>query len=88
MKAECPGRGGGSGNFYFQVKTEKHAFSSGVELMKVDEIVLRITPIYQIVQSFCISSGEFLKITILLTASHCIRHGDSTGVVHSFYAGL
>lgn len=64
-RSEYPGRGGGSGNFYFQVSTQKHSFSSGTELVKGDKIVLRITPIYKIVQSFCTSSGE------------CFEHNDS-----------
>lgn len=58
MKREYPGKGGGSGNYYFYTKTKNFAFNSGIQLNPGDAVKLKITPFYQIVNSYCISSTE------------------------------
>jgi hypothetical protein len=56
MKQEYPGRGGGSGNFYFYTKTQNYSFNSVTELKLGDEVDVNISPVYQIVRSFCTNS--------------------------------
>src|SRR5262245_40125900 len=56
-KLEYRGRGAGSGNFYFNVKTGNYFLNSANDIEPGTIVFVKITPIYNIVKSFCIQNS-------------------------------
>ena len=73
LKGEYYGRGAPSGNYYMVVRTSRFSFHTPFNeqnnFKKGDTIILRVTPIYKIVASYCTQPGPGID--------NCLKDEDS-----------